>query len=146
MTAASWAYFDTSVLLKGYVPEPGKQQADSLARRHAVASSAITSLELTSALTRRRLGGELTEAEFRAGLRWAREDRDHWHLVDVTAGVLARAETIVHRTALKTLDAIHVASCLLFAETIEQRVPFVTADAQQRSAAERLALPVVWVA
>ena len=40
------------------------------------------------------------------------KDRGHWDLVEVTSEVLSRAEDLVWRTSLRTLDAIHVASVL----------------------------------
>ena len=146
MTGVRWGYFDSSVLLKRYVPEPFRADAQRLAREHAVVASAVLPVELMSGLVRRWSGGDLTESDFRRALAQIRQDRQGWQLLEVTSMVLARAEIVVERTALRTLDAIHVASCLSFAETIERSVPFVTADARQRAAAERLALDVVWVA
>jgi hypothetical protein len=49
------------------------------------------------------------------------------------------------RTRLgRTLDAIHLAAALTFRDTSGLRVPFVTADARQREAAEPAGLPILW--
>ena len=53
------AYFDTSVLVKNYVREPGSARAGQLLRSHAFLSSCIVSVELVSALMRRKSRQEL---------------------------------------------------------------------------------------
>ena len=78
-------------------------------------------------------------------IRRMAEDKATWQLLGVDPAILARAELLVHDAALRTLDAIHVASALLLVEGMARRVPFVTADANQRMAAERANLEVVWV-
>ena len=52
--APPFAYFDTSVVVKGYVREPSSTMARALLRRHRCVSSAILRLEVVSALNRRR--------------------------------------------------------------------------------------------
>ncbi|MGH7387624.1 MAG: type II toxin-antitoxin system VapC family toxin, partial [Candidatus Methylomirabilales bacterium] len=59
--AGQWAYFDTSVLVKRYVREPGSRRARVLLRRYRFLSSAIAPLEVISALVRRQSAGELTK-------------------------------------------------------------------------------------
>lgn len=142
---APWAYFDTSVLVKRYVREPGSSRARALLRRHRFLSSAITPIEILSALCRRRAAGDLPERDFAAILSRMRQDRAYWEMVEVSPAVLSRAEELVQRTALRTLDALHVASALVFRETSGFGVPLITGDILQRDAATELALEVVWV-
>ena len=108
-------------------------------------SSAITPLELTSALVRRRNAGDLTDSQFLGTIRFLREDREYWRPVEVTSAVLGRAEEVIRTTALRALDAVHIASCLIFAGAVSSPVAFVTADSRQRAAAERAQLEVVWL-
>lgn len=138
------AYFDTSVLAKRYLSEPGARRARRWLRRYRVASSAIAPVELTSALSRRRLAGHVSEGQFRALMALVRRDRDFWELVEVSAAVLGRAEDILTRAPVKTLDALHLASALLLGDLVGARLPFVTADAGQRQGAAALDLDVVW--
>lgn len=142
---APWAYFDTSAVVKRYVREEGGARARALLRRYRFVSSAIAPVEAVSALCRRRADGELADRHFAAVLARLREDRAYWELVEVSSLVLARAEELVAGTGLRTLDAIHVASALLFAAASGGRLPFVTADVKQREAAGVSALDVVWV-
>ena len=78
-------------------------------------------------------------------IRRMAEDKASWQLLGVDPAILARAELLVRDVALRTLDAIHVASALMLVEGMARRVPFVTADANQRTAADRANLEVVWV-
>lgn len=141
----AWAYFDTSAVVKRYVREEGGARARALLRRYRFVSSAVAPVEAVSALCRRRAAGELADAHLAAVIARMRADRAYWELVEVSPLVLARAEELVERTALRSLDAIHMASALLFQAAGGARLPFVTADVRQREAAGALALDVVWV-
>ncbi len=143
--AAAWGYFDTSVLVKRYVGEEGSARARSLLKKHRFLSSAIAPLEMASALTRRRAMGDLAEKDFAVILSRTRADRMYWELIEVTPLVLDRAEELVQETTLRALDALHVASALVFQAASGIRVPFITGDAQQRDAARKLKMDVVWV-
>ena len=142
---SSGAYFDTSVLVKRYLNEPGSVRARELLRRLSVVSSSLAPVEATSAVRRRVRVGELDERVARAVIRRLADDRSGWELVDIESTVLARAESLAHDVVVTTLDAIHIASALVVVEGMIRKGPFVTADARQRIAAERANLQVVWV-
>ena len=141
-----WAYFDTSVLVKRYISEPGSLQARDLLHRHDFLSSSIINPELLSAFSRRRRSGELSDATFNTLLGRVRNDRLRWELIEVASLVLHGAERLVQgAVAVRTLDAIHIASWMTFKTTAAIEVPFVTANARQRDAAKQVGLDVVWV-
>jgi predicted nucleic acid-binding protein len=140
------AYFDSSVLVKRYVFEPGAREARDLLRRFRVLSSKIAVVEATSAACRRATLGELAPAALDGIVARLATDRHHWDLLDVDEPLLARAEGLIREFPIAALDAIHVASALVFIEAVGRRLPFVTSDARQRAAAERFELEVVWVA
>lgn len=144
--ATPFAYFDTSVLVKRYVREPDSAKAAVLMRRHAVLSSAIASLETLSALARRRSEGDIRSRDLAAILGRLRLDRSLWTMIEIDAAVRSKAEELVERHAVRTLDALHVASALVFAVSAQLRVPFITADLRQRDAAQAEGLRVLWVA
>ncbi|MFI5340179.1 MAG: type II toxin-antitoxin system VapC family toxin [Candidatus Methylomirabilales bacterium] len=141
----AWAYFDTSALVKRYIREPGSQRLRALLRRYRVISSAVMPVEAVSAFRRRHASGDLTARDFQAIIAQLEKDRAHWDLVEVTSEVLSRAEDLVRRTSLRTLDAIHVASVLTIEQAAGLRFAFVTADAVQRDAAAGLSLDLVWL-
>lgn len=137
------AYFDTSVLVKRYVNEQGAARARALLRSYRFLSSAIVPVEAVSALHRRRVAGDLSQSSFDAILVQLVKDRRYWSLVEVTSGVLERAETVIRETGVRTLDAIHLASALHVRATLVQpdlRLSFITADSVQHEAALRLGL------
>lgn len=142
---APWAYFDTSVLVKRYVREPGSTRARALLRRHRFLSSAIAPAEVMSALCRRGAAGDLAQRDLMTILSRIQRDRAYWELVEVSPLVLSHTEDLVQKTALRTLDALHVASALVFQAASGFRIPFLTGDARQGETAERLALDTVWV-
>lgn len=139
------AYFDTSVVVKRYVDEPGSAVARRLLRRHAMLSSVLTPVELLSALRRRRSRRELTADQFAGILRDLRDDRPYWWLLDLDAQVLTSAERLLRDTPLRTLDALHVASAQLAATMTGTSFPFITADTRQREATTHAGFRVVWV-
>ena len=143
--ASGGAYFDTSVLVKRYVDEPGSTRARQLLRRLSVLSSALAPIEAISAVRRRLRVGEVDERAALVMIRRLAIDRAGWQLIDVEPTILARAESLVRDVTLRTLDAIHVASALAVVEGMARKVPFITADATQRAAAQQLHLEVVWV-
>lgn len=142
----TFAYFDTSALVKRYVRERGSAQVGALLRRHNLLSSAITPVEVLSAVWRRKRDGDVSEEDVLATLSRVQSDRVRWELVEVGGTVLSRAEEIVQGTVpMRALDAIHVASLITFQAAAGIRVPFITGDGRQRDAAEQMKLDVVWV-
>jgi predicted nucleic acid-binding protein len=142
----TFAYFDTSALIKRYVRERGSTRVVSLMRRHELLSSAITPVEVMSALSRRRRDRELSEEDFAATASRVQSERIRWELVEVGETVLNRAEEIVQGTVpMRALDAVHVASLMAFQAASSSQIPFVTGDGRQRDAANYLGLDVIWV-
>ena len=142
----TFAYFDTSALVKRYVRERGSAQVASLLRRHDLLSSVITPVEILSALSRRRRNGDLSRENFSVTVSRVQNDRVRWELVEVGATVLSRAEDLVQGSvAMRALDAIHIASLMTFQDATGIRVSFITGDGRQRDAAEQMNLAVVCV-
>jgi predicted nucleic acid-binding protein len=142
----TFAYFDTSALVKRYIRERGSAQVLSLLGRHDLLSSAITLIEVLSALSRKRCDGDLSEENFSAVLSRIESERARWELVEVAEPVLDQAQEIVKgAVSMRTLDAIHIASCLTFEAAAGMRIPFITGDGRRRDAAAQMKLHVVWI-
>ena len=140
----TFAYFDSSALIKRYVSERGSGRVVSLLRRHDLLSSAITPVEILSALSRRRRERELSIEDFTTTVRRIQSERAGWELIEVGATVLDRAELVVQGALpMRALDAIHVASLLFFQAATDSRVPFITADIRQRDSAVALGIEVI---
>ncbi|MGH9531838.1 MAG: type II toxin-antitoxin system VapC family toxin [Terriglobales bacterium] len=137
------AYFDTSVLVKRYVREQNSAAARRMLSRFRVVSCALAPLEIVSTLSRRRRAGEVSPDRHQVLVGRLRRDRTHWELVEVGPLVLDRAEEIIERTGLRSLDAVHIASAMVFQQVTRVQIPFATADGQQRQAASLLELELV---
>lgn len=138
----SWAYFDTSALIKRYVDEDGRREVLQLLRSHDCVVSALLSVELRSALRRRVADGSLDEKRVPEILKRFAVDREFWALVEITSEVLRTAEILVAHHPLRTLDAIHVASAQLFAARMRAfELTFVSADTRQSAVAASIGLP-----
>jgi predicted nucleic acid-binding protein len=109
-------------------------------------SSAITPVELLSALGRKKRSGDLSEEEFSMLLSRIQSERIRWELVEIAGPVLDRAEEVIQGPLpLRALDALHVASSMAFQAAASVQIPFVTGDGRQRDAANHLGLDVIWV-
>jgi predicted nucleic acid-binding protein len=137
----SWAYFDTSALIKRYVDEEGRRDVLQLLRQHQCVTSQLLSVELRSALRRRVADGSLDARRVPEILKRFAADREFWALVEVTSEVLQAAERLVAAHPLRTLDAIHVASAELFADRLASpELTFVSADARQTAVAAAIGM------
>ena len=127
----SLVYLDSSALVKLVVAEPESSVlADFLRGWSERVSSAVTLTEVPRAL--RRAGFGASER------RRAREVMARIALVDVDRRILVAAATL-DPPALRTLDAIHLATALAVREDL---AAIVTYDRRLAAAAERLHLEV----
>jgi predicted nucleic acid-binding protein len=145
LTARTLAYFDTSVVAKRYIHEPGSQLASVLLRRHRLLSSAIVTVELHSVIYRSYRSGLLAPKAFQSIIRKIEADRVRWETVAVSADILAKSEDLVRDYDVRSLDAIHLASASLIYERIGRKLLFATADRKQFEAARQLNLNVTLV-
>ncbi len=145
MTSRQWAYFDTSVVVKRYIKEAGSITTGRLLQRFRFLSSSILPVEAMSALSRRRASGDLAHRDFLAIQSRLHKDRDYWELVEAGEPVLLQAEELVQQTNVRTLDAIHLASAMIFQSESRLTIPFITGDTKQRDAARMLGFTVIWV-
>jgi uncharacterized protein len=137
----SWAYFDTSALIKRYVDEEGRREVLQLLRRHQCVTSAVLPVEFRSALRRRVADRSLDVRRVREILKRFTDDREFWAQVEVTGEVLQAAETLVAAHPLRSLDGIHVASAELFAARLAaSEFTFVSADARQNAVAAAIGM------
>jgi predicted nucleic acid-binding protein len=142
----SFAYFDTSALVKNYVQEVGSARVRGLLEAYEFVSSALAPIELHSAVRRRYQRGEITRAHYNAMLSRVKQDRLFWRLVEPVPQVLTKAEEIVAGHNVRTLDAIHIASTLIIQDSIGTALPFITADDRQLAAARDCKLEAIAVA
>jgi hypothetical protein len=128
-------YLDTSTVLRVVLRQRGR--LSEWGRWDAAYSSEILGVEARRAIDRLRLEGALDDE----GVARAHEDLARVEgaigCIRLTRAVLRRASAPMP-TVIKTLDAIHLASALLFRERQEVGIVFATHDTQQSVAARAL--------
>lgn len=136
------AYVDASVLLRVALGQPDALPAWSQIQQGV--SSALVATESLRTLDRLRLRVKLADAEI-AKRRAAIFDMiASLEVVDVDSTVLDRASQPMP-TELGTLDAIHLATALLWKEMTRENLVMATHDGALALAAQAHGLPVVGV-
>ena len=138
-------YLDSAILVKLVIREPDSEYfADIVEGQYGVLSSELAIVECRSALVRKRQHGEINARTYAEAwkylqLFWSRTGG--LSLQPVSHPVLQEAGELVERCAghapLRSLDAIHLATCLRF-----RAAPLITNDAVMRAAAVVLGLPL----
>ncbi|MEO5896459.1 MAG: type II toxin-antitoxin system VapC family toxin [Vicinamibacterales bacterium] len=119
------AYIDTSALLRLVLREPGA--LEDLRAYDALVSSELIAVESTRAIDRLRLQGALTVEEAATRRRAVTNWLEAIDLLLLRPPVLSRAGEPLP-TPLGTLDAIHLASALIWRERIGALPTIVTHD------------------
>jgi predicted nucleic acid-binding protein len=134
-------YLDTAIIVKLLVREPDSAWFDRALVGQHFETSELALAEVRSALLAKERAGHLTERErIRAAEQFEKMTNDDLvRLLPLNRLVQARASAIqlaCHpRVLLRTLDALHVATCdLNRCDTLS------TTDARMRSACEQLAI------
>jgi len=119
------AYVDTSALLRLVLQEPGA--LDDLRSYDALVSSELVAVESARTIDRLRLQGSLTVEEAATRLRAITDWLEAIDLVLLRPLVLSRASQPLP-TPLGTLDAIHLATALIWRERMGALPTIATHD------------------
>lgn len=132
-------FFDTSALVRRYVPEVGSAWVKRLVEptaQNTVFISDLTTIEVISAFVRRRREGSVLTADFER----VRDDflahvKTQYLTIALRHNVLEQAHALVEKhPLLRTLDAIQLACALTAAQAYEPPI-FVCADKRLLDAA-----------
>lgn len=118
-------YLDTSVILRKILGEDAPLEEWGLWDQGY--TSAITRVEALRALDRLRLQGGIDDAEVAEKVQLLREVLDATGIISVNQAVLDRAAQS-YPTVVGTLDAIHLASALIYTEQKKEPLVFLTHD------------------
>ena len=136
------AYVDTSVLLRLILGESGS--LDDLQTFDQFVSSELIATESYRTIDRMRLQGALTTEEAAARISAINEWLEAIDLVLLRAPILGRAGHPLP-TPLGTLDAIHLATALVWRDRMEQPLVVATHDAALAVAARAFGFEVIGV-
>ncbi len=132
-------YVDSSVVLRFVLRQPGAIHRWS-GWEHAVTSE-LTQIEARRTLDRLRLRGKLSDSEVAQGVGWLKDTMARFEEVAIQAPILDRAASPCP-TSLGTLDAIHLATALLWIERRGEALVFLTHDDELAIAARASGLVV----
>jgi predicted nucleic acid-binding protein len=131
------AYIDTSALLRIVLREPGA--LDDLRTYEALVSSEIVAVESARTIDRLRMQGSLANDEAAERVRAVNQWLEAIDLVLLRPPVLSRASEPM---PIGTLDAIHLASALLWRDRIGSLPEMATHDAALGAAARAFGFDV----
>lgn len=127
---------DTSSFAKRYVQESGSERLDTLLQNASeLALCVILVPELVSSLNRRLREGALTLREYRQAKRMVVEDVRDTTILQLTPAVISSSVKLLENSALRAMDALHVACALEWEADL-----FVTSDKRQLDAARKSGL------
>lgn len=133
------AYVDTSVLLRVVLGQPDRLQAWS--QIQVAVTSSVTEVECLRSLDRRHLQGLLPAAEYPQRRALACRLLERMDRVSVSQAVLRRAAD-PFPTPLGTLDALHLATALLWGHGQGSLPTMTTHDLQLATAARAMGFDV----
>lgn len=133
------AYIDTSALLRIVLREPGA--LDDLRSYDALVSSELIAVESARTIDRLRLQGSLTTEEAAARVRAVNDWLEAIDLVLLRPAVLSRASEPMPMP-LGTLDALHLATALIWRDRMGPLPTMATHDAALGPAAQAFGFDV----
>ena len=128
--------FDTSALLKRYLPEGGREAVLALVSSATQAVAAPhCKVELYSALNRVRRETQASETSYRDTCAEVERNFSDMEVLPLSASVERNALRALEASAMRGMDALHVGAALAAGVDL-----FVTADIRQFNGAEALGL------
>ena len=136
-------FWDTSAIVPLLITEPQSDAMRSILADDAmIVTSAITPIEITSALWRRRHRGEVSAPAHHDADRAFADLSRRWREVVLSAVVTEAALRILTRYPLRTLDALQLASALVLTPRPND-LPFVTLDKRMKAIARAEGFPTL---
>ncbi len=136
-------YAESSAVLAWLLDEPGQQNVVSeLATADQVVTSALTVIECSRALARARETRRVKPAEELAALRLLDQAAASWNILDISDRVAEGARGAFPHEPVRTLDAIHLATAMVFAEALGA-LRVLSLDDRVRANASALGLTLV---
>lgn len=133
---------DSSVLLRKVLGEP--RSVEGFAKASYFVSSELLRVECLRTLHRLRIGGGLNDEEMAERSKIMYEAFQHFELVEISREILDRASE-AFPTNLGTLDALHLASAILWQRQQQRELTILTHDSELGRAARALGFEVLGI-
>lgn len=131
-------FFDSSAFAKRFVEETGSDEIEKICfESDSIALSSICFPEIISALNRRFREKNLVKKDYILIKEKMIEEFESLEIINVVPEVISKAITLLEKYNLRTLDALHIASAIIWKAEL-----FVSADKRQILAAKKAGLKV----
>ncbi|MGA9347631.1 MAG: type II toxin-antitoxin system VapC family toxin [Anaerolineae bacterium] len=146
-------YFDSSAMVKHYIPERGSEWVSSLIEakmdgkpQNLIAIAEIGEVEVAAALAKRRRMNEISAAQQRIGLvTFLRHCARRYHVLQMDSTIIKLAIELTQRHPLRGYDAVHLAIALIFNRALVEDsllpLTFISADDVLCTASRKEGLP-----
>ena len=138
------AYLDSSALLRLILREPGALDFDDLRSCESIISSELLAVECPRTIDRLRLQGSLSTEDAASRFAVVKDWLEAVDLVLLQRPILARASE-PFPTPLGTLDAVHLATALVWRDRMRQELVMATHDGGLAIAARAFGVQVLGV-
>ena len=136
-------YLDASALVKRYVTEIGSTDVNNAINdAQIVGTSLVSRAEVSAALAKTVRLGILAEESALAALQIFKEEWPSLMRIQVTEMVVALADRLAWTHNLRGYDSIHLASAIVWQESLAKSVTMATFDRQLWLAANNEGLPM----
>lgn len=134
-------FFDSSAFAKRFIEETGSDEIEKIClESDSIALSSLCFPEIISALTRRLRENDIIKKEYHLIKERMIEEFESIEIINVVPEVIGKTSTLLEKNNLRTSDAIHIASALIWKAEL-----FVSADKRQTIAAKKAGLKVKFV-
>ena len=123
-------YFDTSALLKAYVQEGGSKDVIALMDEgdNLFGSLVLTKVEMASAIQRAIRTTQSSPVSATNAWQDFLDDWESFTRLRVTTGTIEKASDFAWKYGLRGYDSLHLASALLWQETLGIKITFAAFD------------------
>jgi uncharacterized protein len=137
-------YLDSSALVKRYIEESSSQKVrEWIDKAISIATSQITRAEMSAVLARATRMGIINFADAYKTLESFRTEWPDIVRLSVTELTIHRADSLAWEMGLRGYDAVHLATTLLWQETISEPIYLATYDQQLWQAGKEVGLLVL---
>ena len=137
-------YLDASALIKRYVAETGSAAVGKLIdQAEALGTSVISRAEVSAAFAKAVRLKFVTRDAAASAMKQFAADWPHFIRLQLTENLVARAASLAWEQGLLGYDAVHLATALVWHETVGQAVYVATFDRQLWQGAQATGL-IAW--
>lgn len=130
------SFFDSSAFAKRFIEEKGSDRIEDICfKSESVGLSILCFPEIISALNRRLREKSISKKEYLLIKKSLTEEIEDAEIINVTTEVISKSILLLEKNSLRTIDAIHIASAVLWEPDL-----FISADKRQIAAAKKSGL------